>query len=68
MTNTLSKGLPMLITIEKNSIWSTSDKKFKVTNIVEDNAGIWIHYFNTKTNQQYSCLMEAFKSRFTRDV
>jgi hypothetical protein len=66
--NILSKGWPMLITIEKNSTWTASNKKFKVTDIVEDNVGIWVHYINTTTDQKYHCLMEAFKSRFTKDV
>ena len=66
--NILSKGRPMLITIEKNSKWTGSNKKFKVTDIVEDDVGIWVHYINIATDQKYSCLMEAFKSRFTKDV
>jgi len=68
MTNISNKELLKLTTVEKNSIWTSPDKKFKITDIKEDSAGTWIHYFNIKTNQEYNCLIDAFKSRFSRDT
>jgi len=66
--NISNRELPKLITVEKNSIWASLDKTFKVTDVIESDTGIWVHYFNIKTNQTYNCLIDAFKSRFTKDI
>lgn len=68
MTNISNKELLTLATVEKDSIWAGSNKTFKVTDITEDDIGIWVHYVNVISNQTYNCLIDAFKSRFTREI
>jgi hypothetical protein len=47
------------------SMWSsTNSKKFKITDLKVIGDQKWIYYMNVNTNQNYSCLEEAFKSRF----
>jgi hypothetical protein len=49
------------------TVWQGNDgKKFRVTNIVEEQDNTWIHYTNMKTAQQYNCYLEAFLSRFSK--
>ena len=38
-------------------------KKFTIEKIVDDVQGTWVHYQDN--SRQYSCLIEAFLSRFT---
>lgn len=38
---------------------------FEVTFVDHTTSGSWVHYRNTKTNQEYNCLIDAFKQRFT---
>jgi len=46
------------------SIYSSNDhKKFVIEQVLEDNQGTWVHYRDN--DKQYSCLIEAFLSRFT---
>jgi hypothetical protein len=50
--------------IKPGSIYSSNNhKKFVIEKIVEDNQGTWVHYQDN--SRQYSCLIEAFLSRFT---
>lgn len=51
------------------SIWGSADRtQFKVTDIKVINDQTWIYYTNINTGQNYSCLEEAFKSRFDEIV
>lgn len=48
------------------SKWYSSDCQiFKVEMVYENSAGTWVTYINTKTDQVYDCLIEAFLNRFT---
>ena len=50
-------------------MWGSADRTyFKVTDIKMINDQTWIYYTNIKTGQNYSCLEEAFKSRFDETV
>lgn len=50
--------------INPSGIYRGNDyKKFTIEKIVEDNQGTWVHYQDN--SRQYSCLIEAFLSRFT---
>ena len=37
---------------------------FGVNEVIQTPAGLTVYYFNEKTQQQYSCLLEAFSERF----
>ena len=37
---------------------------FSVTEVVQTPAGLTVYYYNTKTQQEYSCLIDAFSNRF----
>ena len=50
--------------IQVGTKWQGGDKKFQVTTIIEDQNNTWVHYKNMKTDQTYSCYIEAFLSRF----
>ena len=50
--------------IKVGTMWQGGDKKFQVTNIVEEQNNTWVHYKNIKTEQSYNCYIEAFLSRF----
>ena len=39
-------------------------KIFGVNEVVQTPAGLTVYYYNTKTQQQYSCLIDAFTERF----
>ena len=39
-------------------------KIFKVTEVIQTPVGLTVYYFNEETNQEYSCLLEAFSERF----
>lgn len=46
--------------------WAGDGKKFRVTNIVEDNGMTWVHYEEEEfVKRQYSCYVEAFLARFS---
>ena len=50
--------------IKPGSIYRSNDhKRFIIEKIVEDTQGTWVHYRDN--DKQYSCLIEAFLSRFT---
>jgi hypothetical protein len=37
---------------------------FGVNEVVQTPAGLTVYYYNTKTQQEYSCLLDAFTERF----
>ena len=37
---------------------------FGVKEVVQTPAGLTVYYFNEATNQEYSCLIDAFTERF----
>jgi len=49
-----------------NSHWIASDGQMFLIVELGDGLNPWVHYENIRTGQTYSCLAEAFLSRFTR--
>lgn len=48
------------------TVWQGSDgKKFKVINTDKEQDNTWVYYTNVKTEQNYSCYLEAFLTRFS---
>ena len=41
-------------------------KEFTVKMVDHTADGSWVHYQAVGTDQEYSCLVEAFKERFTK--
>jgi hypothetical protein len=41
---------------------------FGVTEVVQTPVGLTVYYFNEATQQEYSCLLEAFSERFREIV
>ena len=37
---------------------------FGVNEVVQTPVGLTVYYFNTETQQEYSCLIDAFSERF----
>ena len=37
---------------------------FSVNEVVQTPAGLTVYYYNTETQQEYSCLIDAFAERF----
>ena len=37
---------------------------FGVREVVQTPVGLTVYYFNTETQQEYSCLIDAFSERF----
>jgi hypothetical protein len=51
------------------STWQSSDRTaFIVENVETINNQTWIFYKNEKTQQQYSCLKDAFTNRFQEQL
>jgi len=46
-------------------LWSTSDAKFRITDLTAQEDDAWVAYTNTQTGQEYTCRLEAFRSRFS---
>mgnify|MGYP003352301881 CR=1 FL=1 len=42
----------------------SSGKIFTVEEVVETPVGLTVYYINEKTNEKYSCLIDAFSERF----
>ncbi len=54
--------------MEKGEIWLTIDSKaFVIEETKQIDGQDWIFYKNRSTGQNYSCLHEAFKTRFHKD-
>jgi hypothetical protein len=55
--------------VKVGSIWTTAERlEFKVNDVKNVEDQIWIHYSKLSTAQEYSCLQEAFVSRFQEKV
>lgn len=55
--------------MQVGSKWGTIDRtQFRVTDVKVIDNQQWVYYTNIKTEQNYSCLEEAFKSRFKEIV
>jgi len=39
-------------------------KIFGVTEVVQTTVGLTVYYYNDKTKEEYSCLIDAFSERF----
>jgi hypothetical protein len=53
------------MTVLKDQLWSTSDRKeFLVLEVVDIEDHTWVHYRNVKTGQEHSCYVESFEQRF----
>ena len=39
-------------------------KIFGVNEVVQTPAGLTVYYYNSETQQEYSCLIDAFSQRF----
>jgi hypothetical protein len=51
------------------SVWQSADRTtFIIKNIEIINEQTWIFYVNSKTQQKYSCLKDAFTSRFQEQL
>ena len=48
----------------KKRFTDTQGKIFAVTEVVQTPAGLTVYYFNEETQQEYSCLIDAFSERF----
>ena len=44
---------------------SADGKIFVVEEVRQVEKELWVYYHNSKTGQQYSCLLDAFSQRFT---
>jgi hypothetical protein len=52
-----------------NSKWKSSNHvSFLVEQLEKTDAGIFVHYKRCHDNSSYSCLVEAFLSRFSEDA
>jgi hypothetical protein len=51
--------------IETGQIWESTNKEFRVIDVVDIEDHTWVHYKNQQTGQEYSCYKESFESRFT---
>jgi hypothetical protein len=48
------------------TVWQGNDgKKFKIINTAREQDNTWVYYTNIKTEQTYSCYLEAFLTRFS---
>ena len=45
---------------------NSEGKEFTVKFVDHNMDGSWVHYTETATGQEYNCLVEAFKQRFTK--
>jgi hypothetical protein len=45
--------------------FSLDGKQFEITDFWVDQAEPWVKYINTETEKEYTCLHEAFISRFS---
>ena len=41
-------------------------REFKINYVDHNMNGSWVHYQEVGTDRQFSCLIEAFKERFTK--
>jgi len=43
---------------------SQDGQLFHVSEVVQVDKELWVHYVKVKTEEKYSCLLEAFSERF----
>jgi hypothetical protein len=48
----------------KKRFTDNQGKIFSVNEVVQTPAGLTVYYYNTETQQEYSCLIDAFIERF----
>jgi hypothetical protein len=48
----------------KKQFTDGTGKIFGVTEVIMTPAGLTVYYFNVETQQEYSCLLDAFSKRF----
>jgi hypothetical protein len=48
----------------KKRFTDSTGKIFGVREVVQTPAGLIVYYFNDETQQEYSCLIDAFTERF----
>ena len=49
------------------SIWRDAEgREFEVNYVDHNMNGSWVHYTQLGFDKQFSCLIDAFKERFTR--
>jgi len=53
--------------VAPGTLWEGSNrKKFAVTEVVEDDQGIWVHYEDVNDkSKKYNCLIDSFTGRFS---
>jgi len=54
----------MMTTPFKKQFTDGQGKIFGVNEVVQTPIGLTVYYFNEETQQEYSCLIEAFSERF----
>lgn len=59
--------------VEPGSTWVGSDyTKFQVIDVIDIEGNTWVYYrkYNSTSNEcrEFSCYIESFLNRFTRDV
>lgn len=48
------------------SFWRTSQgEEFRINEVRTQGVEVWVHYTNTQSGQEYSCLADAFRARFS---
>jgi hypothetical protein len=48
----------------KKRFTDNQGKIFRVKEVAQTPVGLTVYYFNDKTQQEYSCLIDAFTERF----
>ena len=48
----------------KKKFKSHDGQVFEVTEVIQVDEQLWVHYNKVKTGEAYSCLLEAFSERF----
>jgi hypothetical protein len=50
---------------KNGSLWSSAQgNTFRVLHTIEIDGQIWVHYIKDSGNEEYSCHLESFLSRF----
>jgi hypothetical protein len=48
----------------KKQFTDSQGKIFSVNEVVQTPVGLTVYYYDTKTQQEYSCLIDSFTERF----
>ena len=48
----------------KKKFKSQDGQLFQVNEVIQVDKELWVHYVKVKTEEKYSCLLEAFSERF----